>query len=202
MRKKNAGFPRFSPKISEAWRGVGRVLLQEVSLISGARKSSFCDGFGFRDSVGCRHSAQWKLTAIDPLNLQSFRLRFESLLFSFIHSLVWCAIFAGDDWAVLKLLSVADPGFARGVGAAPRPIIGQDFCRKLHGNERNWTEECVPSTPPPWIREWLSCHFNINSTSFYTDIILHIRHYRSGGGSSDKIVHELYSPLDPPVYLR
>ena len=40
MRKKNAGFPRFSPKISEAWRGVGRVLLQEVSLISGARKSS------------------------------------------------------------------------------------------------------------------------------------------------------------------
>ena len=94
--------------------GVGRVLLREVSLISGARTSSFCDGFGFRDSVGCRHSSQWKVMAIDSLNLPSFKVRFESLLFSFIHSLVCYAIFTGDDdWTVLNLLPVADSGFSR-----------------------------------------------------------------------------------------
>ena len=34
--------------------------------------------------------------------------------------------------------SVADPGFSK-VGRLP--IILQNFCRKLHENERIWTEE-------------------------------------------------------------
>ena len=40
--------------------------------------------------------------------------------------------------------AVADPGFPRW-GGQPlsldrKPIIWQNFCRKLHENERNWTE--------------------------------------------------------------
>ena len=39
--------------------------------------------------------------------------------------------------------SVADPGFLDGRGRQPQgmqlPIVGQNFCRKLHGNERSST---------------------------------------------------------------
>ena len=43
-----------------------------------------------------------------------------------------------------KEKAVADPGFRRRGAPTPefgvKPTIWQDFCRKLHGNERNWTE--------------------------------------------------------------
>ena len=44
----------------------------------------------------------------------------------------------------ITLSTVADQGFPKR-GRQPlylgqKPIIWQDFCRKLHENERNWTE--------------------------------------------------------------
>ena len=47
-----------------------------------------------------------------------------------------------------------DPEFPRWAGRQPlvwgqKPIIWQDFCQKLHENERNWIEKGarVPSAP-------------------------------------------------------
>ena len=53
-----------------------------------------------------------------------------------------------------------DPGFVRGGTPAPegilKPIIFQNCCRKLHENERIWTEggreEGARDWQPPWIR--------------------------------------------------
>ena len=52
--------------------------------------------------------------------------------------------------------TVTDPGFSRQGQRQPlsfgqKPIIWQDFCQKLHGNERNWMGAYVPSAPldPP-----------------------------------------------------
>ena len=49
-------------------------------------------------------------------------------------------------------MPVADPGFPEGGGYQPQslwqtPIIWQDYCQKLHENERNWTEREGPSIP-------------------------------------------------------
>ena len=47
--------------------------------------------------------------------------------------------------------SVADPGFLDGSGRQPQgmqlPIVGQNFCRKLHGNERSSTRAPLPVPP-------------------------------------------------------
>ena len=66
---------------------------------------------------------------------------------------------------ILLLVSVADPGFLGVEGhqlprAVHQPIISQNFCRKMHGNERTWTERGtrVPGAPTPWIRHWVSLH--------------------------------------------
>ena len=52
--------------------------------------------------------------------------------------------------------AVADLGFSRGGGVghqslslAQEPFIWQVFCRKLHENERNWTEGGCTSLWPP-----------------------------------------------------
>ena len=44
-------------------------------------------------------------------------------------------------------MAVTDPGFStrgdqsRGLGQ--KPIIWQDYCKKMHGTERNWVRQCL-----------------------------------------------------------
>ena len=50
-------------------------------------------------------------------------------------------------------LAVSDPAFSTGGGRGglnlgKKPFICQDFCKKLHENERNWTQGRSPLDPP------------------------------------------------------
>ena len=56
-------------------------------------------------------------------------------------------------YEIISIYSVADPGFPEGEGHQPlslgrKPNIWQDFCRKLHENERNWIGAHVPDAIP------------------------------------------------------
>ena len=64
----------------------------------------------------------------------------------------------------LQRTPVADPGFSRGrqpLGLVLKPIIWQNFCSKMHGNERNCTE-----------REYASLVFPFGSTKEHPATIL------------------------------
>ena len=71
-----------------------------------------------------------------------------------IHSIPRAALVA----RIFMTSSVTDPGFPRRgrqlLNLGQKSIIWQDFCRKLHENERNWTKRGHTSLlPSPWIRQ-------------------------------------------------
>ena len=66
-------------------------------------------------------------------------------------------------------LPEVDPEFPRRWTPTPelgtKSITWQDLCRKLHENERNWTEKGRASLAPPWIRQCLRGSHNLAKVS-------------------------------------
>ena len=58
-----------------------------------------------------------------------------------------------------------------------KPIIWQDFCRKLHINERNWTEGGGACLAPHWIRQ---CLLLVNQESYTSNYFVFDWFHNSG----------------------
>ena len=117
----------------------------EIRATSG-RYASYWNAFLFLFNASCGG---------DPRPAFQFEPWFDSTMANVTNFVV--------NFAFLGQSTVADPGFHRrtGGGRQPlrlgrKPIICQDFCRKLHENGRNWTEGGGgrASLVPPWIHQW------------------------------------------------
>ena len=97
---------------------------------------------------------------------------------------------------------MANPGFPRPRGHQPmslgqKPIIWQDFCWKLHENERNWTEKGA-RTPSEWGCVAARDASPLSPNSFIFMLFFRLTFYEIIAHPSRELAL-LWEVLDPPL---